>query len=226
MINASGLKKTYIGKDGRVDAVDAVDLCIEDSEFVAIVGSSGSGKSTLMNILGLLDRPDSGRYLLNGADVTKYSDRRLSMMRRNTIGFVFQSYNLIPRMNALENVELSQVFRGVPRSQRRKNALRALELVGLSDRIHHIPAEMSGGQQQRVAIARAIVGEPRLILADEPTGNLDSISAAQIMKILKNLNSSGVTVVLITHDREIASNAERVIQIHCGRVIGDTKQKL
>jgi putative ABC transport system ATP-binding protein len=139
-------------------------------------------------------------------------------MRRNTIGFVFQSYNLIPRMNALENVELGQIFRGIPRSQRRKNALRALELVGLSDRIHHIPAEMSGGQQQRVAIARAIVGEPRLILADEPTGNLDSISAAQIMKILKSLNSSGVTVALITHDREIAS--------HAHRVIGDTKQKI
>ena len=160
MINASGLKKTYIGKDGRVDAVDGVDLCIEDSEFVAIVGSSGSGKSTLMNILGLLDRPDSGRYLLNGADVTKYSDRRLSMMRRNTIGFVFQSYNLIPRMNALENVELSQVFRGVPRSQRRKNALRALELVGLSDRIHHIPAEMSGGSSSAWRLRGRFVGEP------------------------------------------------------------------
>jgi putative ABC transport system ATP-binding protein len=226
MINAYGLKKTYIGKDGQIDAVDGVDLTIEEQEFVAIVGSSGSGKSTLMNILGLLDRPDFGKYFLDGAEVTRFSDRKLSIMRRNTIGFVFQSYNLIPRMNALENVELGQIFRGIPRSQRRKNALRALELVGLSDRIHHIPAEMSGGQQQRVAIARAIVGEPRLILADEPTGNLDSISAAQIMKILKSLNSSGVTVALITHDREIASHAQRIIQIHCGRVIGDTKQKI
>ena len=222
MISARGLQKTYINAGGRIDAVAGIDLDIEDGEFTAIVGSSGSGKSTLMNILGLLDRPDSGRYYLDGREVSRLRDRRLSKLRRNLIGFVFQNYNLVPRMTAFENVELGLVFKAVSPAARREAALAALELVGLSDRSTHYPSEMSGGQQQRVAIARAIAGSPRLILADEPTGNLDCEAAMQVTSILKRLNSAGVTILLITHDREIARTAGRVLQIHSGRIIGDT----
>ncbi len=222
MISARGLQKTYISAGGRIDAVDGVDLDIGDGEFTAIVGSSGSGKSTLMNILGLLDRPDCGRYYLDGREVSRLRDRRLSKLRRNLIGFIFQNYNLVPRMTALENVELGLIFKSVAPASRRKAALAALDLVGLSDRLSHYPSEMSGGQQQRVAIARAIAGSPRLILADEPTGNLDCESAMQVTSILKRLNGTGVTILLITHDREIARTAGRVLQIHGGRIIGDT----
>lgn len=222
MISARGLQKTYISAGGRIDAVAGIDLDIVDGEFTAIVGSSGSGKSTLMNILGLLDRPDNGRYYLDGREVSRLRDRRLSKLRRNLIGFIFQNYNLVPRMTAFENVELGLIFKSVSPTARREAALAALDLVGLSDRITHYPSEMSGGQQQRVAIARAIAGSPRLILADEPTGNLDCESAMQVISILKRLNSGGVTILLITHDREIARTAGRVLQIHSGRIIGDT----
>ena len=222
MIHAHCLKKTYESAAGRVDAVAGIDLDIGDGEFTAIVGSSGSGKSTLMNLLGLLDRPDSGSYLLDGREVSKLRDHALSRLRRNLIGFVFQNYNLVPRLTALENVELGLIFKSVPAPARRQAAEAALDLVGLSNRAWHHPSEMSGGQQQRVAIARAIAGSPRLILADEPTGNLDGESALQVLSIFKRLHANGVTVVLITHDREVAQTAGRVLQIHGGRIIGDT----
>ena len=221
MIHAHCLKKTYESAAGRVDAVAGIDLDIGDGEFTAIVGSSGSGKSTLMNLLGLLDRPDSGSYLLDGREVSKLRDHALSRLRRNLIGFVFQNYNLVPRLTALENVELATQI-GKDPAARRQAAEAALDLVGLSNRAWHHPSEMSGGQQQRVAIARAIAGSPRLILADEPTGNLDGESALQVMSIFKRLHANGVTVVLITHDREVAQTAGRVLQIHGGRIIGDT----
>lgn len=222
MIHARGLRKTYQSAAGRVDAVDAIDLDIAKGEFTAIVGSSGSGKSTLLNILGLLDRADGGKYTLNGHEISRASDRRLTKLRRDLIGFIFQNYNLIPRMTALENVELGLLFRAVAPNIRRAAALTALELVGLSHRIHHYPSEMSGGQQQRVAIARAIAASPRLILADEPTGNLDEESALQVTSILKRLNETGVTIVLITHDAKVAKTAGRTLQIHTGKIIGDT----
>ncbi|MBQ4048781.1 MAG: ABC transporter ATP-binding protein [Clostridia bacterium] len=222
MIHARGLRKTYQSAAGRVDAVDAIDLDIAAGEFTAIVGSSGSGKSTLLNILGLLDRADSGKYTLNGHEISRASDRRLTKLRRNLIGFIFQNYNLVPRMTALENVELGLVFRSVAPDARRAAALAALDLVGLSHRIHHYPSEMSGGQQQRVAIARALANSPRLILADEPTGNLDAESAMQVTSILKRLNETGVTIVLITHDAKVAQSAGRTLQIHTGKIIGDT----
>ena len=224
MICARKLQKTYFGANGRVDAVDRVDLDLSDGEFAAIVGSSGSGKSTLMNLLGLLDRPDGGQYLLDGRDVSRLRERQLAQLRRELIGFVFQGYNLVPRMTAQENVELGLIFKGIPASRRRETARNALELVGLSDRSGHYPAQMSGGQQQRVAIARAIAGSPRLILADEPTGNLDGESTAQVMEIFRRLNDSGVTVLLITHDKEVAQSAERVLQIRHGRIVSDTGQ--
>lgn len=225
MIHTQGLHKFYRSATGRIDAVAGIDLDISDGEFAAIVGSSGSGKSTLMNLLGLLDRPDSGSYRLAGYEVTNLRERSLARLRRNLIGFVFQNYNLVPRLNALENVELGLIYQSVPSAVRRRAAVSALELVGLSDRSSHYPSEMSGGQQQRVAIARAIAGSPRLVLADEPTGNLDSESALQVMAIFRRLNANGVTVVFITHDSELARAAGRTLQIDSGHIISDTKKQ-
>ncbi len=210
--------KTYGSGDLAVRALRGVDLRVERGEFVAVMGASGSGKSTLMNLLGCLDVPSAGRYLLDGIDVSRLDDVELAFLRNRKIGFVFQSYNLVPRTTALRNVELPLVYARVPRAERRERAEEALDAVGVGNRAHHVPSELSGGQQQRVAIARAIVTEPSLILADEPTGNLDSKSGADVMQIFSRLNSAGRTVVMITHEAEVAAIAGRVIQLVDGSV--------
>ncbi len=202
-----------------MNALDGVSLDILGGEYVTITGVSGSGKSTLMNILGCLDTPTSGTYLLDGNDVSEMSDKELSRIRSRKIGFVFQSFNLIPSLTAQENVELPLLYRGVPAEKRRSIAREALETVGLSDRTRHRPCEMSGGQQQRAAIARAIAADPSMILADEPCGNLDSRNSREVMEILAELNKSGKTIVMITHDSEAAKKAQRLIRIADGRII-------
>ena len=204
---------------GEVFALREVDLSVSRGEFLAIVGTSGSGKSTLMNILGCLDRPTSGSYSLSGRDVSKLPKAELSKIRNRKIGFIFQGFNLLEKMSALENVELPMMYAKIPPKERRRIALDALESVGLQARINHHPCELSGGQQQRVAIARAIVLNPSLILADEPTGNLDSNSGEEILSILEKLQANGTTVVLITHDMGVAKKASRVIEISDGRII-------
>ena len=213
--------KIYNPGENEVRALDHVNLKISRGEFVAIIGHSGSGKSTLMNMLGCLDVPTSGSYYLNGKDVSHLTDDELSDIRNLEIGFIFQGFNLIPNLTARENVELPLIYRGVGRKEREALALDALETVGLSHRIDHKPNEMSGGQQQRVAIARAIAARPPVILADEPTGNLDSHSTQDIMSVLKDLHKSGRTVILITHDNDIAAQVKRVIRIKDGRVEAD-----
>ena len=206
---------------GRVDvrALDGLDLTIEPGEFLAVVGPSGSGKSTLMNIVGCLDRPTGGRYLLDGLDVAELDDDGLAALRSRSIGFVFQSYNLLPRTTALENVATPLAYQGIRRQEREARAREALERLGLGDRMTHEPAELSGGQQQRVAIARALVTEPAIILADEPTGNLDSTSGAEVMGILRDLHASGRTVLLITHDADVATFADRQVHVRDGRLV-------
>jgi putative ABC transport system ATP-binding protein len=224
LIQIEGLRKDYRVGDVTVPALRGVDLEIDKGAFVSVVGASGSGKSTLMNILGLLDQPTAGRYLLSGEDVSGLDRDRRAVLRNRTIGFVFQSFNLLPRTSALENVELPLLYDGshATGAERHRRARALLEAVGLGDRIHHTPAQLSGGQQQRVAIARALVGGPELVLADEPTGNLDSRTSIEIMEILQRLNrDTGLTVVLITHERDIAEYAERLIVFRDGRVVGD-----
>ncbi|MDE7320923.1 MAG: ABC transporter ATP-binding protein [Lachnospiraceae bacterium] len=213
--------KIYNPGENEVRALDHVSLKIQKGEFVAIIGHSGSGKSTLMNMLGCLDVPTSGRYYLNGKDVSNMTDDELSDIRNIEIGFIFQGFNLIPNLTAQENVELPLIYRGVSRKERSALATESLEIVGLSHRMDHKPSEMSGGQQQRVAIARAIAAKPPVILADEPTGNLDSRSTQEIMNVLKELHRSGRTVILITHDDEIAAQVKRVIRIKDGRIEAD-----
>lgn len=213
--------KTYLQGKNTVIALDHIDLRIRQGEFVSIVGSSGSGKSTMMNILGCLDSPTSGRYLFGSTDVSELKDRQLSEIRNRKIGFIFQGFNLIPSLSALENVELPLSYRGIPAVKRKIAAKKALCQVGLKNRLQHRPSEMSGGQQQRVAIARAIAASPSIILADEPTGNLDSKSGTEIMQILIDLHREGRTIVLITHDNQIAAKAERIIRISDGRIISD-----
>lgn len=224
LIEVQDMYKIYNPGENEVRALDGVSLSIEKGEFVAIIGHSGSGKSTLMNMLGCLDVPTMGTYILNGKDVSDLSDDELSEVRNNYIGFIFQGFNLIPNLNALENVELPLIYRKVDKATRRRMAAEALEKVGLGSRMKHKPAEMSGGQQQRVAIARAIAMAPPLILADEPTGNLDSKSTKDIMNILDKLNDQGNTIVLITHDDGIAANAKRVVRIMDGQIESDTKK--
>lgn len=219
LVAFQNIYKIYYRIEDEVHALDGVSFSIAPGEFIAIVGPSGSGKSTLMNILGCLDTPTSGEYLLNGKNVAGMSERALTEIRNREIGFVFQSFNLIPGLDALENVELPLLYRGMPREERRQLAAAALEEVGLSGRFHHKPAQMSGGQQQRVAIARAIAARPPIILADEPTGNLDSKSGDSIMDILKQLNAEGKTIILITHDGHIADTARRRIRIQDGRMV-------
>ncbi|MBQ5778156.1 MAG: ABC transporter ATP-binding protein [Oscillospiraceae bacterium] len=219
MIKIANLSKVYKMHSGEVFALREVDLSVSRGEFLAIVGTSGSGKSTLMNILGCLDRPTSGSYSLSGRDVSKLPKSELSKIRNRKIGFIFQGFNLLEKMSALENVELPMMYAKIPPKERRRIALDALESVGLQARINHRPCELSGGQQQRVAIARAIVLNPSLILADEPTGNLDSNSGEEILSILKKLHSNGTTIVLITHDMGVAKKASRVIEISDGRII-------
>jgi len=225
LIQVAGLKKAYALGDVVVHALRGVDLAIERGGFVAVVGASGSGKSTFMNILGLLDRPNAGRYFLDGEDVSSFDRDRRAILRNRKIGFVFQSFNLLPRTSALENVELPLLYNGrrLATAERHARALSLLEIVGLADRARHAPNQLSGGQQQRVAIARALVNDPELLLADEPTGNLDSRTSVEIMEVLQRLNRErGITVVLITHEHDIAEYAERVIAFRDGRVVSDT----
>lgn len=221
LISVRDMCKIYNPGENEVRALDHVDLEIKKGEFVAIIGHSGSGKSTLMNMLGCLDVPTSGAYYLGGRDVSALKDNQLSEIRNQEIGFIFQGFNLIANLTALENVELPLIYRGIARNKRHKLAKEALIQVGLEKRMEHKPSEMSGGQQQRVAIARAIAAQPPVILADEPTGNLDSASTQEIMEILKGLHEAGHSVILITHDNEIAEQAKRVVRILDGRIVED-----
>jgi putative ABC transport system ATP-binding protein len=223
MIQLEDVTKAYQMGKVEVPVLHGINLTIDDGEMVAIMGPSGSGKSTLMNILGCLDIPTSGRYLLDGIDVSSLSDNRLAKIRSRKIGFVFQSFNLVSRTSALRNVELPLVYAGV--RDRRKPARRALEQVGLGERQKHLPNELSGGQQQRVAIARALINDPALLLADEPTGNLDTASSIEIMRLLGALNDAGRTVVLITHEEEVAGFAKRVVRLRDGLIVSDDLQR-
>ena len=221
LIKVEDIHKIYNPGENEVRALDGVSLEIQRGEFVAIVGHSGSGKSTLMNMLGCLDTPTSGHYFLEGKDVSSLSDDQLSEIRNKKIGFIFQGFNLIPNLDTVGNVELPLIYRGLGKQRRRRIAVQALTKVGLGRRLKHRPSELSGGQQQRVAVARAIAAQPPIILADEPTGNLDSRSTVEIMNILKELHKNGRTVIVITHDDDIAAQARRVIRIMDGQVESD-----
>jgi putative ABC transport system ATP-binding protein len=222
VIEVDGVERVYrIGEDVEVRALDGVSLRIARGELVAIMGSSGSGKSTLMHILGCLDTPTAGRYLLDGVDVRDIPEDELADLRNRKIGFVFQSFNLVARTSAVANVELPLAYAGLGRRERRARAVAALEAVGMGDRLHHLPSELSGGQQQRTAVARAIVTDPAIVLADEPTGNLDSRSTQEILAIFDRLNADGRTVVLITHESDVAARARRVVRLSDGRVVSD-----
>ncbi len=221
VIRVRGLHKVYRMGAEEVPAVRGIDLDIGGGEYVAIMGSSGSGKSTLMNMLGCLDTPTAGTYELNGTEVSSFGDDRLAEIRNREIGFVFQTFNLLPRNTAAQNVELPLVYAGVKAADRAARVAEALEAVGLSDRAHHRPNELSGGQRQRVAIARALVNRPSLILADEPTGNLDSVTSDEIMGIIGGLNARGHTVVIVTHEEDIAARCRRVLRLHDGRIVDD-----
>ena len=224
MIELEDITKVYRMGSVAVHALKGVSLRVTTGEFVAIMGASGSGKTTLMNIIGCLDLPTTGRYLLDGVDVRRLNDNQLAAIRNLKIGFVFQSFNLIPRSTAVHNVEMPLIYAGV-NSNRRQLAMAALEAVGLADRARHQPTELSGGQQQRCAIARALVTEPAILLADEPTGNLDSESSGEIMKLLVQLNSEGRTIVLITHENDIARFAKRIVRLRDGLVVSDAQQQ-
>ena len=219
MIEMTGIRKEYHMGDNVVYALDGVDMTIEDHEFVSIIGPSGSGKSTLMNIIGCLDVADDGSYLFDGQEIGEYTQDELAGIRNKKIGFIFQQFNLLPRMTAQENVELPLVYQGMRAGKRHRLSEEVLSLVGLAERMDHRPTELSGGQQQRVAIARALVTRPSLILADEPTGNLDSRTGREIMQMLHSLHEAGHTIVLITHDPAIAAQTPRCVHIHDGRVL-------
>ncbi|AEE96694.1 ABC transporter ATP-binding protein [Mahella australiensis] len=223
MIELNNIRKEYHTDGTGVTALNDINLTINDGEFVAVIGPSGSGKSTLMNILGCLDTPTSGHYLLDDKEVGYLSPNQQAEIRNKKLGFVFQSFNLLPRLNALENVELPLIYRGMRPSERRRLSMEALERVGLIDRAYHKPSQMSGGQQQRVAIARALVADPNIIMADEPTGNLDSHSGRQIMDMLTELNGDGKTVILVTHDMNLAHTARRIVRIKDGVIENDEK---
>ena len=225
IIRVRGLTRDYVMGSETIQALRGVDLDIPRNEYVAIMGPSGSGKSTMMNMIGCLDTPTAGEYWLNGLEVSHMSDDALARVRNREIGFVFQTFNLLPRASALHNVELPLIYAGVRASERRERARRALERVGLADRMHHKPNELSGGQRQRVAIARALVNDPSILLADEPTGNLDSVTSAEIMAVFAHLHDQGQTVVMVTHEADIATHAHRVVTLRDGRVDSDTLRR-
>jgi len=225
VVELQDVRKVYRSGSQRrqveVRALDGISLQIREGEFASIMGPSGSGKSTLLHILGLLDRPTSGRYLLAGEDVTTLNDEAAAQVRNRRIGFIFQAFFLLPRYSALKNVELPLIYRGIPENQRRQRALSALAEVGLENRTDHLPSELSGGQKQRVAIARALVQEPALLLADEPTGNLDSESGREILSLFERLHTAGKTLIVVTHEREIAEHGERILHMRDGRLVND-----
>ncbi len=223
MIQLRDIYKIYGDGEGEIRALDGVSLDITEGEFVAIVGQSGSGKSTCMNIIGCLDVPTSGTYLLNGIDVSTMKDDELAAIRNKMVGFIFQQYNLIPKLSVKENVELPLIYRGMPAKERSTRVMEALELVGLKDRAGKMPSMLSGGQQQRVSIARALAGNPSLLLADEPTGALDSKTGREVLEFLKKLNDDGNTIVMITHDNGIAQEAKRIVRIQDGKIISDER---
>ena len=221
MIEVKNIVKSYVTGDINFTALKGINLKINKGEFTSIMGPSGSGKSTFMNILGCLDKMDEGNFILNGKDVSNLVDDELAFIRNKEIGFVFQAFNLLPRMTILENVELPMIYAGVPLKERKKRALEALDKVGLSDRINHKPNEISGGQKQRVAIARAIVNKPAVIMADEPTGNLDTVSSIEIIKIFQKLNDEGATVIMVTHEPDIAKYTKRIVKFRDGEIVED-----
>lgn len=224
LLELKHIYKNYLQDKIVIPVLKDVNISIDEGEYVAIMGPSGSGKTTLMNIIGCLDRPTKGEFLLEGESIVNYNENRLSDLRLNTLGFVFQSFNLLPKQTALDNVALPLSYAGVPVKKRKEIAFQALKRVGLAERVHFRPSQLSGGQQQRVAIARAIAQAPPIILADEPTGNLDSHSTGEIMQILRELHKEGRTVILITHDNDIAERADRVIRISDGRIVEDTNR--
>jgi putative ABC transport system ATP-binding protein len=221
LIDIRDITKVYDMGEERVHALNGVSLGVERGEYVAVMGPSGSGKSTLMNLIGCLDTPTSGSYVLNGREVARMTDDELAQIRNQEIGFVFQTFNLLPRTTALQQVELPLVYSGVPKKDRRDRAVRALEAVGLGDRMGHHPNEMSGGQRQRVAVARALINDPSILLADEPTGNLDSQTGAEIMTLFDELNSRGNTIILVTHEEDIAAHARRIVRLRDGKIRED-----
>jgi putative ABC transport system ATP-binding protein len=225
VIELVGIHKHYVMGDQEVRALDGVDLFIDRNEYVALIGPSGSGKSTLMNLLGCLDTPSAGHYLLNGRDTATLDDNELAHVRNREVGFVFQSFHLLPRMSVLDNVMQPLVYRGLPRAERRRRAVESLERVGLGNRLDHRPNQLSGGQRQRVAVARALVGEPSLLLADEPTGNLDSRTSAEIMALFDALHAQGQTVVVVTHEPDIAAHCHRTVRIGDGRIVEDRRTR-
>ncbi len=224
-ILAENLTKIYGAGENRVEALAGVSLTVEREEWIAVVGPSGSGKSTLMNLLGLLDQPTSGSYVLDGREVSGLAGGEVTRARRDMIGFVFQSYNLLPRESALKNVELPMVYAGVRGAERRKRAMEALEKVGLSNRATHKPPELSGGQKQRVAIARALVNRPAIVLADEPTGNLDTKSGEGILDLFGELKADGTTLIMVTHDMEVAERADRIVEVRDGLIVTDSRTR-
>jgi putative ABC transport system ATP-binding protein len=224
VLQVTGLKKIYGTGEATVHALRGATMTVHRGDYVAIMGSSGSGKSTLMNILGALDIPTSGSYLLDGVDVSRLSDGQLALARNRLIGFIFQAFNLIPRTSAVANVELPLAYAGVKPKQRRRRAMEALDVVGLADRAGHEPNQLSGGQQQRVAVARALVTEPALLLADEPTGNLDSKSTADVLQVFDDLSAAGRTIVIITHEDEVGARAKRLIRLVDGAIVTDVRQ--
>lgn len=225
MLEVNNIVKIYKTGDEELTALKNISVKIENGEFTAVMGPSGSGKSTFMNILGCLDRMDSGTYLLNGKNISELDDKQLAHLRNRELGFVFQSFNLIPRMTILENVELPMLYAGISSKERRDRAMTALEKVGLLDRVKHLPNEVSGGQKQRAAIARAIVNSPSVIMADEPTGNLDTKSSVDIMKIFQELNNEGATILMVTHEGDIAQHTKRIVSFRDGEIVSDKPVK-